>query len=110
MGRHSCHPLTGGERVRHIPAGLKVPLSTAGGREIDLPWRAEMVWTKERARVAALTRGVRAGERTQAELDEARRAFRAARVEEYVDRIVEDWPTLSDEQLERIAALLRAGR
>lgn len=69
-----------------------------------------MVWTKERARVAALTRGVRAGERTQAELDEAIRAFKASRVEEYVTKIVADWPTLSDEQMDRVCALLRTGR
>jgi hypothetical protein len=69
-----------------------------------------MSWTKERARVAALTRGVRAGERTQAELDEAIRVFKATRVEEYVAKIVEDWPTLTDEQLDRVAGLLRTGR
>lgn len=69
-----------------------------------------MTWTKERARVAALTRGVKAGERTQAELDEAIRVFKASRVEEYVNKIVEDWPTLSDEQMDRVAALLRTGR
>jgi hypothetical protein len=69
-----------------------------------------MVWTKERARVAALTRGVRAGERTQQELDEAIRVFKASRVEEYVAKIVEDWPALTEEQVDRVAGLLRAGR
>lgn len=69
-----------------------------------------MVWTKERARVAALTRGVRAGERTQAELDEAIVAFKKSRVDEYVAKIVESWPVLDESQIDRIAALLRSVR
>lgn len=34
---------------------------------------------KQRARIASLTRSVRVGERTQAELDQARRDFNAAK-------------------------------
>jgi hypothetical protein len=66
-------------------------------------------WTKERARVAALTRAVRAGERTQEELDEAIRAFKASRIERYAAEITRDWPALTEEQMDRVAALLRIG-
>lgn len=38
---------------------------------------------------------------------EARRDLRALTLEEYVRRMVDDWPPLSDEQRTRIAALLR---
>jgi hypothetical protein len=66
-------------------------------------------WTVKRARVAALTRAVRAGERTQAELDQAIREFKDTRVERYVAKIIEDWPSPSEEQLNRVVTLLRAG-
>ena len=69
-----------------------------------------------RARVAALTRAVRAGERTQQELDEARRQLAAARqpqrvaeLEKHVKQVVGSWPPLTDKQVDRIAALLRTG-
>jgi hypothetical protein len=39
-----------------------------------------------------------------------RRDLRAMRLEEHVAKIVADWPPLTDEQLDRVAALLRAGR
>jgi uncharacterized protein (DUF433 family) len=62
-----------------------------------------------RARVAALARAVRAGERPAADLDDARRNLAALRLEEYVQKIITDWPPLSPEQLERITGLLTAG-
>jgi hypothetical protein len=72
--------------------------------------------THHRARVAALTRSVRAGERTQAELDEARRLLaqarhptRVAALLQHVEQLVNSWPPLTDEQVDRIAALLRKG-
>lgn len=63
-------------------------------------------WTSERARVASLTRSRKADD---PELVEARRNLRALRLEEYVTRVVAEAPPLTDEQRERIAALLRAG-
>jgi hypothetical protein len=68
-------------------------------------------WTSERGRVAALERGVRAGERQpdDPKLIEARRNLRALRLEQHVAEVVAGWPPLSDEQLDRISALLRTG-
>ncbi len=61
---------------------------------------------RERGRVAALSRS-----RTSAdpELVSARRNLRAARLEDHVQRVLAEAPPLTDEQRERIAALLRAG-
>lgn len=42
-------------------------------------------------------------------LIEARRNLKALRLEEYVQKAVSEAPELSPDQLERIAALLRAG-
>jgi hypothetical protein len=68
-------------------------------------------WTSERGRVAALERGVRAGERQpdDPQLIEARRNLRALRLAEHVAKVLADWPKLSDEQIEKVVALLRAG-
>jgi hypothetical protein len=68
-------------------------------------------WTSERARIAALKRGIRAGERPADDpaLTEAYRNLRALRLEEHVAKVVADWPPLTDTQLGRIAALLRSG-
>lgn len=63
-------------------------------------------WTSERARVASLTRSRKADD---PELVEARRNMRALKLEEYVLRVVDEAPPLTNEQRERIAALLRAG-
>jgi len=59
-----------------------------------------------RARIAALSRD-RAPD--DPELVEERRLLRASRLEEHVDKVLAGWPPLTDEQLDRIAALLRAG-
>jgi len=62
--------------------------------------------THHRARIAALSRD---REPDDPELLEARRSLRAVRLEEHVNKVLADWPPLTDEQLDRIAALLRAG-
>lgn len=63
-------------------------------------------WTSARARVASLTRS-----RTpdDPELVNARQDLRALRLEDHVRKVVSEAPPLSNEQRERIAALLRAG-
>ncbi len=59
-----------------------------------------------RARIAALTRD-RAPD--DPELVCAHDEFKTQRLADHVDRVLADWPPLSDVQLDRIAALLRAG-
>jgi hypothetical protein len=68
-------------------------------------------WTSERARVAALERSVRAGERPADDpaLEEARRNLRALRLEDHVAKVIAGWPPLTDAQVNRIVALLTAG-
>lgn len=44
------------------------------------------------------------------EVVDARRELKALRFEEYVQKTIAEAPPLTDDQLERIAALLRAGR
>lgn len=70
-----------------------------------------MSWTHERAKIAALSRCVAAGERKadDPELAAARRNLRALRLEDHVTRVLAEAPPLTQEQLERIAALLRVG-
>jgi hypothetical protein len=74
-------------------------------------------WTQARARVAALARGVRAGERTSEELDEARRELalarrdlEAARIEDHVRRCLNNAAPLTTEQRNHLAELLRPAR
>jgi len=62
-----------------------------------------------RGRVAALTRSVRNGERPESDLIEARRAHRAAKTFDYVQKALAEAPPMTDEQAHRIAALLLAG-
>lgn len=64
-----------------------------------------MSWTQERAKVAALTRSRKSDD---PELVTARQNLRALRLEEYVRKVVDQAPPLSDEQRDRIASLLRA--
>ena len=59
---------------------------------------------RERARVASLTRS---REPDDPELIDARRNLRAARLTDAVEAALAEAPPLSDEQRERIAALLR---
>ena len=65
-----------------------------------------MSWTAERARVASLTRS-----RTPDDPDlvEARRNLKAARLEQYIERVVDEAPPLTQAQRDRLAGLLRGG-
>lgn len=61
-------------------------------------------WTHERARVASLTRSRTAND---PELVDARRNMRAARAEDYIRKLVDSAPPLTDAQRDRLAVLLR---
>lgn len=63
-------------------------------------------WKSERARVASLARFRPSNDPA---LVDAKRDLRAERLAEHVARVVAQAPPLTDEQRERIAALLRAG-
>lgn len=63
-----------------------------------------MSWTTERARVASLTRSRNTDD---PDLVTARQRLKAARVEDYIARVVAEAPLLTPEQRDRIAALLR---
>ncbi len=85
-------------------------------------------WTSERARIAALTRGIRAGERPADDpaLAEAYRNLRALRAEEgpaddpaqrralqaeeYIKKTLSKAPPLTDEQRSKLAELLKPVR
>lgn len=64
-----------------------------------------MSWTTERARVASLTRSRKSDD---PELIAARQRLKAARLEEYVARVVAEAPALTEDQKHRIASLLGA--
>jgi hypothetical protein len=68
-------------------------------------------WTHERAKVASLKRCVKNGERAadDPELTAAYQNLRAIRLEDYVRKVLAEAPRPTDEQLNRIAALLRVG-
>lgn len=61
-------------------------------------------WTKHRAQVAALSRS---RSQRDPELIDARRNLKAARLEDYVSRVVAEAPPLTPAQLDRVAGLLR---
>jgi len=63
-----------------------------------------MSWTAERARVASLSRS-----RTPDDpaLVGARRDLKAARLEDHIRRVVAEAPPLTDEQRDKLAAILR---
>ncbi len=65
-----------------------------------------MSWTRERAKLAALSRSRKPDD---PELLDAKRDLRAARLEDHVQKVLSEAPALSAEQLTQIAALLRAG-
>lgn len=64
-----------------------------------------MSWTSERARVAALSRSRCADD---PELVGAKNELRIARLEDYITRVVNEAPPLTEEQRDRLAGLLRA--
>lgn len=61
-------------------------------------------WTSERARVASLSRSRGPDD---PDLISARRDLRAARLEDYIKRVVAEAPPLTPEQLELLAGLLK---
>lgn len=63
-----------------------------------------------RARHAAVARGVRAGERPAADLDDTGRDLAEANIAAYIAKVLADCPPLSDEQRTRLAELLRPAR
>lgn len=63
--------------------------------------------TQARSRLATLSRRSMAA--TTDQIEEARRALAEAKIVEYVEKVVASAPPLSDEQRNRIAALIRAG-
>jgi hypothetical protein len=66
--------------------------------------------SKARARVAALSRGVRAGERTPEELAIAQRELQTAKNTAYIEQVVSRAPSFTDDQRTRLAELLRPVR
>jgi hypothetical protein len=60
-----------------------------------------------RARIGALSRDRKPDD---PELVEARQSLAAAKLTEHVEKVLAGWPKLTDEQLDKVAALLRAGR
>jgi hypothetical protein len=61
-------------------------------------------WTTERARVASLTRSRNTDD---PDLALARQRLKAARIEDYIVKVVAEAPPLTNEQRDRIASLLR---
>lgn len=61
-------------------------------------------WTSERAKVASWSRNRPADD---PELIEARQNLKALKLEEYVQRVVDEAPPLRPDQADRIASLLR---
>jgi hypothetical protein len=66
---------------------------------------------RERGRVAGLSRAIRNGERPADDgaLDEARQSLAYQQLADHAARVVSGWPQPTDEQVQRIAALLRSG-
>ena len=63
-------------------------------------------WTSDRARVASLSRS---RPHDDPDLLDARRDLRAARLEDYIRRVVDTAPPLTGEQRARLAGLLAGG-
>lgn len=62
-----------------------------------------------RAVVSSTKRDHARGLKPESAVTEAVRNHRAAYLADHVRRVLAEWPPLSDAQLDRIAALLRAG-
>ncbi len=65
--------------------------------------------SRPRAKIAALTRAVRNGERAadDPELADARRDLAQAQLADYIEKILAQAPPLTDEQRTRLAELLK---
>ncbi len=61
-------------------------------------------WTHHRAVIAAKRR-----HHPDVDLTEDRRALRAARAEDYIKKLVDEAPPLTESQRDRLALLLRGG-
>lgn len=86
-------------------AGVTSSIQRLSGRDSFLsPEAFSMSWTQERARVASLSRSRRPDD---PDLLEARRALRAARLEDHVAKVLDEAPPLTPEQRSRIASLLQ---
>jgi hypothetical protein len=68
-----------------------------------------MSWTKQRSQIAVISRAIKRGERPADDpaLDDAKRDFTAARLEQHIEKALAAAPPLSDEQRTRLAELLR---
>jgi predicted ThiF/HesA family dinucleotide-utilizing enzyme len=64
-------------------------------------------WTKSRAQLAAMSRHRQPGDPV---LEAQRQRTRGDYVFERVERLIEDWPPLTNEQLDKIAGLLLSAR
>ena len=63
-------------------------------------------WRVSRGRVAALSRSRRSDD---PDLQDARRELKTARLEDYIRRTVDAAPSLTAEQRDRLALILRGG-
>lgn len=63
-----------------------------------------MTWTQERSKLARLSK---THAPDSAQILAARRDLRAARAADYISKLVEAAPPLTDQQLDRLAMLLR---
>ena len=115
MYAHPEYGATGGGK----PPGVEFPSQQLGA--VNRPWEKSVAISaakaKPRARIAGLKRAVRNGERPAncPELTAAYRELAVVTVEEEADtlaakaaKLVADWPDLNDEQLGRIAGVLKA--
>ena len=66
---------------------------------------------RKRGRVTGLSRSVRNGERPADDgvLDAAKRDLALELLAERAQKIVAEWPDITDEQVDRIATILRGG-
>lgn len=64
-----------------------------------------MSWKNERAKIASLSRS---REPNDPEIVSARQRLKAARLEDHVRAVVEAWPPMTPEQIERVAVALRS--
>lgn len=86
--------------------------TTAESPSMPPPSYSSRSWKSERARVAALARCVKTGERSPEDPDliEARRNLCALKLEEHIRLALSATPSLTDDQVEYLIALLNAKR
>ncbi|EPQ76925.1 hypothetical protein MMMB2_1586 [Mycobacterium marinum MB2] len=65
-----------------------------------------------RARISGISAAIKAGKRPpdDPELNAAQQSFEQAKIDAWVDKVLASAPPLSDEQLTRLAELLRPAR